>query len=112
MAVLKLSESGYLIHLKNKWWSVSEDKKCKVGTNIKFITTNFLLLIISQIFGIRHPRCINLLLYYAYIDYITLFSIYLIPYSIYNSTFLGFRVLSHEALCLDTRGDRTHTFGG
>lgn len=31
MAVLKLSESGALMQLKNKWWSVSDDKKCKVS---------------------------------------------------------------------------------
>jgi hypothetical protein len=32
MAVLKLSESGALMDLKNKWWSVTDDKRCKVGT--------------------------------------------------------------------------------
>lgn len=32
LAVLKLSESGALMTLKNKWWSVSDDKKCKVST--------------------------------------------------------------------------------
>lgn len=31
LAVLKLSESGALMTLKNKWWSVSDDKKCKVS---------------------------------------------------------------------------------
>lgn len=30
MALLKLSESGKLMELKDKWWSVSEDKMCKV----------------------------------------------------------------------------------
>eukprot|EP00102_Acyrthosiphon_pisum_P020555 XP_016657765.1 PREDICTED: glutamate receptor ionotropic, kainate 1 [Acyrthosiphon pisum] len=29
MAVLKLSESGALMNLKNRWWSVSDDKRCK-----------------------------------------------------------------------------------
>ncbi|VVC31583.1 Ionotropic glutamate receptor, L-glutamate and glycine-binding domain,Receptor, ligand binding [Cinara cedri] len=29
MAVLRLSESGALMQLKNQWWSVSNDKKCK-----------------------------------------------------------------------------------
>lgn len=30
MALLKLSESGKLMELKDKWWSVSEDKMCPV----------------------------------------------------------------------------------
>ncbi|XP_022163767.1 glutamate receptor ionotropic, kainate 2-like [Myzus persicae] len=29
MAVLKLSESGALMNLKNRWWSVSDNKRCK-----------------------------------------------------------------------------------
>lgn len=39
LAVLKLSESGALMALKNKWWSVSDDKKCKVS-NIQLLCMN------------------------------------------------------------------------
>jgi len=37
MALLKLSESGKLMELKDKWWSVSEEKMCPV---IFFIDNN------------------------------------------------------------------------
>lgn len=30
MALLKLSESGKLMELKDKWWTVTEEKKCPV----------------------------------------------------------------------------------
>lgn len=30
MALLRLSESGQLMELKDKWWSVPEDQKCPV----------------------------------------------------------------------------------
>lgn len=30
MALLKLSESGKLMELKDKWWSVTEEKMCPV----------------------------------------------------------------------------------
>lgn len=37
MALLKLSESGKLMELKDKWWSVSEDKMCPVILFIRLI---------------------------------------------------------------------------
>lgn len=37
MALLRLSESGKLMELKDKWWSVSEEKLCPVITFITFI---------------------------------------------------------------------------
>lgn len=37
MALLKLSESGKLMELKDKWWSVSEDKMCPVILVIRLI---------------------------------------------------------------------------
>lgn len=37
MALLKLSESGKLMELKDKWWSVSEEKMCPVILFIRLI---------------------------------------------------------------------------
>jgi len=40
MALLKLSESGKLMELKDKWWSVSEEKMCPVILFINLVNND------------------------------------------------------------------------